>query len=255
MNEMVLKINSVDKYFGGLKAVNNFSLFVKRGEIVGIIGPNGSGKTTLFNLISGFLKPDKGEIFLNGKNITNLSPHVRADLGIGRLFQDVRIFKKLTVLENVLLARKNHKIEGPLSPIFKIKTIKKEMEIEMEKALKWLEFVGLKEKKDSLSENLSFGQQKPLALATILFSESELLLLDEPLAGLDLKMKKKISELICELKNFGKTILVIEHLLDFVFDISDRVVLMNNGSKVFDGNPGELRKNHLLTEVFTGKYA
>jgi ABC-type branched-subunit amino acid transport system ATPase component len=147
MNEMVLKINSVDKYFGGLKAVNNFSLSVKRGEIVGIIGPNGSGKTTLFNLISGFLKPDKGEIFLNGKNITNLSPHVRADLGIGRLFQDVRIFKKLTVLENVLLARKNHKIEGPLLPIFKIKTIKKEKRKEMEKALKWLEFVGLKEKK------------------------------------------------------------------------------------------------------------
>jgi ABC-type branched-subunit amino acid transport system ATPase component len=254
MDKLVLKINSIDKYFGGLKAVNAFSLSVKKGEVVGIIGPNGSGKTTIFNIISGFLRADKGSMFLNGKEITNLAPHLRAHLGIGRLFQDVRIFKKLTLLENVLLARKN-KIENPLDPFLKMNILKKERERALEDALRWLEFVGLKDKKDSLAESLSFGQQKLLALAIVLFSEPELLLLDEPLAGLDLKMKRKISELISELKKFGKTILVIEHLLDFVFDTSDRVVLLNNGTKVFDGDPKELRKNHLVMEVFTGNYA
>jgi ABC-type branched-subunit amino acid transport system ATPase component len=255
MDRSILEIDTIEKYFGGLKAVNNLSLSVKRGEIVGIIGPNGSGKTTLFNIISGFLEPDKGEVFLNGRKITELAPYLRADLGIGRLFQNVRLFNKLTVLENVLLVIKNHKIEGPLAPFFKFGILKKEKREAFKNALNWIEFVGLKDKKNSPAESLSFGQQKLLALAIILFSDPELILLDEPLTGLDPKMKNKISNLIFELKGLGKTILIIEHLLDFVFDRSDRVVLLNNGSKIFDGDSGELRKNHLVMEVFSGNYA
>ena len=255
MDKNILEINSIEKYFGGLKAVNNLSFSVKSGEIVGIIGPNGSGKTTLFNIISGFLEPDKGEVFLNGRKITELAPYLRADLGIGRLFQNVRLFNKLTVLENVLLAIKDHKIERPLAPFLKFSILKREKREAIKNALNWLEFVGLKDKKDSPAESLSFGQQKLLALAIILFSDPELILLDEPLTGLDPKMKSKILNLISELKSFGKTILMIEHLLDFVFDRSDRVVLLNNGSKIFDGDPKELRKNHLVMEVFSGNYA
>ena len=255
MSNIVLKIDSIEKSFGGLKAVRELSLFVNKGEILGMIGPNGSGKTTIFNIISGFLKPDRGKIFLNGTDITKLSPHIRADLGIGRLFQDVRIFKKLTAIENVLLAQKNHSIEGPLASFFKINRIKNEKKKLIEEALKWLEFVGLKDKKDTIAENLSFGQQKLLALATILFSDPEIILLDEPLSGLDPEMKNKVLDLILELKELGKTIIVIEHLLDFVFDMSDRVILLNNGKKVYDGSPKELRKNHLLMEVFTGDHA
>jgi len=255
MSNVVLKIDSIEKSFGGLKAVRDFSLFLNKGEILGIIGPNGSGKTTIFNIISGFLKPDRGRIFLNGTDITKLSAHIRADLGIGRLFQDVRIFKKLTVIENVLLAHKNHSIENLFAPFSKIKKIKNEKRKLTEEALKWLEFVGLKEKKDNLAENLSFGQQKLLALASILSSDPEIILLDEPLSGLDPEMKNKVLDLILELKELGKTIIVIEHLLDFVFDMSDRVILLNNGKKVYDGSPKELRKNHLLMEVFTGNHA
>jgi len=255
MDKAILEIKSIDKLFGGLKAVNNLSLSIKKGEIVGIIGPNGSGKTTVFNIISGFLKPDKGKIFLYGKEITNLPPYLRADLGIGRMFQDVRIFNKLTVLENVLLAKKNHKIESPIASFFRSGILKKEKKKAFESALVWLEFVGLKDNRDSLAETLSFGQQKILTLAIILFSDPDLILLDEPLTGLDPKMKAKISNIISELKSFGKTIIVIEHLLDFVFDRSDRVALLNNGSKIYDGDPKELRKNHLVLEVFSGAYA
>jgi len=255
MNKATLEIKSIDKIFGGIKAVNNLSLSIKKGEIVGIIGPNGSGKTTLFNVISGFLKPDKGDIFLNEKKITNLPPYLRADLGIGRIFQEVRIFNKLTVLENVLLARKNHRIENPIAPFFRFGIIKKEKKKAAESALGWLEFVGIKNKRDSLAETLSFGQQKLLSLAIILFSDPDLILLDEPLSGLDPKMKIKISNIISELKTLGKTIVVIEHLLDFVFDKSDRVALLNNGSKIYDGDPKELKKNNLVLEVFRGAYA
>jgi len=255
MSNIVLKIDSIEKSFGGLKAVRDFSLFVNKGEILGMIGPNGSGKTTIFNIISGFLKPDRGKIFLNGTDITKLSPHIRADLGIGRLFQDVRIFKKLTVIENVLLAYKGHNIENLFPPFFKIKKIKNEKKKLTEEALKWLEFVGLKDKKDTIAENLSFGQQKILALATILSSNPEITLLDEPLSGLDPEMKNKILNLILELKELGKTIIVIEHLLDFVFDMSDRVILLNNGKKVYDGSPEGLKENHLLMDIFTGNHA
>jgi len=255
MNNIVLKIDSIEKSFGGFKAVRDFSLFVNKGEILGIIGPNGSGKTTIFNIISGFIKPDKGKIYLNGTDITEFSPHIRADLGIGRLFQDVRVFKKLTVIENVLLAHKNHDIENLFAPFFKIKKVKNEKKKLTEEALKWLKFVGLKDKKSNIAENLSFGQQKLLALAIILFSNPEIILLDEPLSGLDPQMKNKVLDLILKLKELGKTIIVIEHLLDFVFDISDRVILLNNGKKVYDGSPKELRKNHLLMEVFTGNHA
>jgi len=255
MSNIVLKIDSIEKSFGGLKAVRDFSLFVNKGEILGMIGPNGSGKTTIFNIISGFLKPDKGKIYLNEIDITKLSPHIRADLGIGRLFQDVRVFKKLTVIENVLLAHKNHNIENLLAPFFKTKKIKNEKKKLTEEALKWLEFVGLKDKKDTIAENLSFGQQKLLALAIILFSNPEIILLDEPLSGLDPQMKNKVLALILKLKELGKTIIVIEHLLDFVFDISDRVILLNNGKKVYDGSPKGLQKNHLLMDIFTGNYA
>lgn len=250
MSEL-LELKSVTKSFGGVKALQGISLSVKDTEILGLIGPNGSGKTTLFNIISGFLKPDKGRIYYQGKDITRLSPHKRAKLGIGRLFQDIRIFDKLTVIDNILLARGNES-EGVLASFVKTPIFNKRYKSrELENAHSLLDFVGLQSKQNGLAQNLSYGQEKLLAVAMLLARDSRLILLDEPISGLDLKMRDMMLTLIKRLKELGKTIIVIEHSLDFLFDISERVIILSNGYKVYEGNPDKIKNNSaLLTNVY-----
>lgn len=252
----LLELNSVTKSFGGVTALKNLSFFVNNTEILGLIGPNGSGKTTLFNLISGFLKPEKGRIFYQGQDITRLSPHKRASLGIGRLFQDIRIFDKLTVIDNVLLA-KGSKSEGILTAFVKTPIFNRRYKSrEIETAHNLLDFVGLQSKRNGLAQNLSYGQEKLLAIAMLLARDSRLVLLDEPIAGLDLKMRNMMLDLIQRLKELGKAIIVIEHSLDFVFDISDRVVVLSNGHKVYEGNPNKVKNDSaLLTDVYLNNNA
>ncbi|MFQ5788398.1 MAG: ATP-binding cassette domain-containing protein, partial [Thermodesulfobacteriota bacterium] len=151
----ILEISSLEKSYDGLKAINELSLSIKKGEIFGLIGPNGSGKTTLFNIISGFIKPDKGEVYFQGKRITNLPAYKRPQLGVGRLFQEVRVFEKISVLDNMLLISENHAEEGILTPFLKRNSLKKEEQKNLNEAYHWLNFVDLADNESSLAENLS----------------------------------------------------------------------------------------------------
>lgn len=202
----ILRLNNINRSFDGLKAIDSLEMNIESCNIFAIIGPNGAGKTTLFNLICGYLYPDSGRIIYKDKDITSLPPWQRASSGIGRLFQDIRVFKKLTLLDNLLVTFKDGS-ENPFKAIFGRKNgrEKKKREIGMQ----WLDFMGLAETKDTLAENLSWGQQKLLSLARLLCGNFDLLLIDEPVSGVNPNIVDTILEKIKELKGLGKTIIVI----------------------------------------------
>ena len=247
-----MELQDVTKSFGGLVAVDKVSLTFSKGKITGLIGPNGAGKTTIFNLISGFLKPDSGSIILNGRRIDGLPPWEIANLGIGRLFQDVRAFGKLTALENVLLAKNPQPGENPLISLFRRRKV---LEIEREnlkEARRWLEFVGLWEQRDTLAENLSYGQQKLLTIARLLNGGFEVLLLDEPTAGVHPKMVRSVLDVIRRLTDEGKTVIVTEHNMGVITEISDWVYFLNEGKVVSFGLPQEVLGNPEVRRTYIG---
>lgn len=252
MDELI-QLKNLLKHFNGTKAVDDISFELQKGTITVLIGPNGAGKTTVFNIINGFIRPDKGLVNYRGKDIVGLSVDKIANLGIGRLFQDIRLHKKLTVLENVLIANKNNIAESPVKAIFerhKVKTIEKD---NLKKAIKWLEFVGLVDELNKSAENLSFGQQKLLCIARLLANDAELLLLDEPFTGVTEEVViKQIIPLFKKFISEGKTILFIEHLLNMVWEVADTVILMDEGKIVDCGSSEEMKKSKLLTEVYCG---
>jgi ABC-type branched-subunit amino acid transport system ATPase component len=247
-----LEINNVTKYFGGLAAVNEASLAFLPGRVTGLIGPNGAGKTTLFNLISGFLKPDSGGITLAEMKIDGLPPWKIAQLGVGRLFQDVRVYDKLAVLDNILLARKNLRGENPFFPVFRRRTVLREERENIEEARRWLDFVGLAGKKDTPAENLSYGQQKLLSLARLFAGGFDVLLLDEPTAGVHPRMIKPILDLIKRMADEGKTVVVIEHNMAVIADVSDWVYFMSEGRVVTFGFPDEILGDPEVKRAYLG---
>lgn len=251
-NSNILELKNVSKSFGGIKAVDNVNIGFAKNKITGLIGPNGAGKTTLFNLISGLLKLDEGEIYFKENQIDNLKPFERTLLGIGRLFQDVRVFNKLTCLENILLAFKNHIGENVYETIFRQNTLKNSEAEKITKAEELLEFVGLIDKRNSLAENLSFGQQKLLSIARLLAMDSELLLLDEPTSGVHPQLIEKILELIKSLPEKNKTIVFIEHNINVVLKIADWLYLLDEGKVVAFGLPYEVLEDKITKEVYLG---
>lgn len=248
----IIKLNKVCKFFGGIKAVDNVSLEFEKGKIIGLIGPNGAGKTTIFNLISGFYRPDKGEIFFNEIRIDGLPPYKIAQLGIGRLFQDVRIFSKLTVLENIMVAFSDPIGEKFYNSLFKFKKLQLIEKQKEEKAKELLEFVELINLQNVLAENLSYGQQKLLSIARLLAMGSEVLLLDEPTSGVHPKLIAKITNLIKKMANQGKTIIFIEHDVNIILEIADWLYLIDEGKVITSGLPHQVLSNKLTKEIYLG---
>jgi len=247
----VLTLETVSKSFGGVAAVRDVSFSLKDAELLGVIGPNGSGKTTLFNIISGFVKPDVGRVLLGAVDVTKLAPYKRAGIGIGRLFQDARVFSGMSVLENMLVAQQDEHEESLFTAFLKWSWLSKRKVEELANARYWLEFVGLSMKEDSPALSLSYGETKLLAIAMLLVRDSKVLLLDEPISGLDIKMRESILRLVKKLKTLGKSVVIIEHSLDFVFDVSDRIIIFKDGGKFHEGLADETRQaTSLLREVY-----
>jgi len=252
MNQTILEISNLSKSFDGLKAVDSVSLSIEKGTVASIIGPNGAGKTTLFNLINGFIRQDSGFIRYKGARIDELTPTHRAILGIGRLWQDIRLFKNMTVLDNLLVAKKNNPGERVLRNFFSARAVAELEKHNLDSAEKTLQFVHLEHKRNALAQDLSYGQQKLLALGRLLMNNAELLLLDEPLAGVNPKMINEIQELIRLLVAEGKTVLLIEHNLPKAMEISDVVYVMDEGRIELAGKPSDVSEAQTLREIYLG---
>lgn len=238
MGNVQLECRDLSKSFGGVCAVDDVDVTFEAGKVTALVGPNGAGKTTLFHLITNVIQPDAGEVRYRGETLTGIRPWDVARRGIGRLFQDVRVFKRLTVLENILVAFRE--VESPLVALFnRAGIIKRGKALEFQ-AIAWLELVDLLAYRDELAEALSYGQQKLLAIARLLAAGADVLLLDEPSAGINPILLKRLSEVIKNLASEGKTIVVIEHNMNVVLEIAQWTYFMDDGQVTAFGLPEEV---------------
>ena len=254
MSKNILEIKNLSKYFGGLAAVSECSLNVKRGTITGIIGPNGSGKTTLFNLIAGNLKSSKGEVIFNNENITDLPAHEMFSKGLLRTFQIAHEFSNLTVLENLMMVPANQSGENLLTALIKPQLVKKEEEELKNKAYEVVDFLNLKHLANERAGNLSGGQKKLLELGRTMMVDAKLVLLDEVGAGVNRTLLKDLGTAILKLnreKNY--TFCMIEHDMDFISRMCDPVIVMADGSVLFEGTSDQVKKNDKVIESYLGR--
>ena len=250
----ILQIDNLSKYFGGLAAVSNCSLKIRKGTITGIIGPNGSGKTTLFNLIAGNLKPNDGKVLFNNEDITAVPSYELFSKGLLRTFQIAHEFTNLTVLENLMMVPGNQSGEKLINALLKPNLIIKEEEEIKKKALEVVEFLNLKHLSNELAGNLSGGQKKLLELGRTMMVEAKLVLLDEVGAGVNRTLLKDLGTAILRLnKEKGYTFCMIEHDMDFIKRMCDPVIVMAEGSVLFEGTPDEVMKNEKVIESYLGR--
>ncbi|HPG31270.1 MAG TPA: ABC transporter ATP-binding protein [bacterium] len=248
----LLSIDKLTKTFGGIGAVKNFSFSADSNRITALIGPNGAGKTTVFNLISRIIKADSGSIIYNNINLLNQKPHRLMQLGISRTFQNVVLFDNMPLIDNIMIGGHIKCHPGIIKYLFSFSLSWKEDKILREKSEYFLEFAGLKDKINSSIAELAFGQQRLAEIARALVSEPDFILLDEPAAGLNPKETEQLGELLCKIKALQKTILIVEHDMNLVMNISDKIVVMNFGEFLAEGKPADILANKDVISAYLG---
>ena len=255
MKADILVIEGLEKSFGGLCAIGGLNLILREGQIKSVIGPNGAGKTTLFNLITGILPPTKGQFLFLGNRLNGLKSHEIARLGISRTFQNVELFAHMTALENVMLGRHSRSSAGIVRAGFRFAGMQREERESRDRALDELGFMGLAEKAEWDALSLPLGEQKVLEIARALATEPKLILLDEPAAGLNPRETAKLSETIRQIRNRGITVILVEHDMSLVMDVSDEVAVLNYGRKIAEGPPREIQRNREVIAAYLGEEA
>lgn len=248
----MLKTEHLTQQFGGLYANNDISLTVADGKITGLIGPNGAGKTTFFNTISGVYHPTSGTVTFDGKRIDNLRPHQIHDLGIARTYQVINLFRKMSVLENVMVGMHDRLTQNFFQSIFKVPSERKEEREAHERAYEWLKFVGLQDRANDAAGSLSYGEQRRLEIVRGLASNPKLILLDEPAAGMNSTEKEELNVLMSKILDSGVTIMLIEHDMKLVMNITDYLYVLNYGKLLAEGSPAEVQNNPDVIAAYLG---
>ncbi|MCX7981840.1 MAG: ABC transporter ATP-binding protein [Syntrophales bacterium] len=249
----MLKVSNVSKNFGGVAALRGVSLTISKGTIAGIIGPNGAGKTTLFNIISGLYPQDEGEVFLEERNISFLSPEKLVRLGLVRTFQNLELFGRMTVLENVMVGLHTKSSSGLLSCALRLPKQRKEEKRIVEEAWKCLELCGLAEVAEKEAASLPLGQGRLLEVARALATEPKIILMDEPAAGLNTRETTGVADLIRKIRDMGITVVLVEHDMELVMEVCDHISVLNLGQKLAEGSPREIQDNSAVINAYLGE--
>jgi branched-chain amino acid transport system ATP-binding protein len=250
---MLLQFNQISKNFGGLQVLQGVQFEVPQGGIFGLIGPNGAGKTTVFNLITGLLRASSGNIIFDGQDIGNVAPHKITERGIARTFQNIRVFKEMTLLENVVVGMHDHLDYGFGGLLLNLGSFRRIEQEARERALELLSWVRLDHKAGMLADSLSYGEQRKLEFARALATKPKLLLLDEPVAGMNPSEKTELMTEILNIKERGFSIFMIEHDMRFVMGLCDRIAVLNFGKIIAEGTPDQIKNNQEVIEAYLGK--
>ncbi len=249
----ILETRDIGIQFGGLKAVDNVDFKAEEGEITALIGPNGAGKTTLFNLIAGFYQPTSGKVYFKGQDITSLKPYQRTRIGLARTFQNINLFKDMSVMDNALVGQHCRMTYDPITAMLSLPGKRKQEKQSREEIMKILDFMGLANVANEKAGSLSYGMQKNLEIARAMATKPELLLLDEPASGLNTQELDQLSQRVLRMRDMGITVVLIEHKMDVVMNISHKIMVLNFGECIAFGTPEEISADQQVIEAYLGK--